>query len=112
MGLEDSRNFVLCVEEAGDAANLSSLRRVQACDPAYERTVLIRTKLDKYLGDLTSDNVNKWLEGYGDLPKTLPKFTMTLPHWTEGAAAPKKLSELREDMNSNDLNKMSRLGAS
>ena len=29
--------------EAGDAANLSSLKRVSECDPQYKRTILIRT---------------------------------------------------------------------
>jgi GTP-binding protein EngB required for normal cell division len=109
--LSDQRNVILCVEEAGDAANLSSLRRVADCDPEYRRTILVRNKLDKYYDDLSSDNVNKWLEGYGDLPRDLTKFAMTLPHWHEGAPPPAKLSEIRTEMDRKDLNKIAQLGA-
>jgi len=108
--LMDPRNVILCVEEAGDAANLSSLRRVSEYDPEYKRTILIRNKLDKYYGDLNGDNVNKWLEGFGDLPKSLVKFSLTLPHWSEGSPPPKRLSELRDDMDSQDVNKLAALG--
>mmetsp|Transcript_51895 Transcript_51895/g.123516 ORF Transcript_51895/g.123516 Transcript_51895/m.123516 type:complete len:737 (+) Transcript_51895:165-2375(+) len=110
--LIDSRNVILCVEEAGDAANLSSLRQVQDYDPTYKRTILVRNKLDKYYGDLTGDNVNKWLEGFGDLPKSLTKFALSLPHWQEGSAPPKPFAELREEANRVDLNKLSTLGTS
>ncbi|CAK0838694.1 unnamed protein product, partial [Prorocentrum cordatum] len=77
----DDRNVILCVEEAGDAANLWALRKVTEVDPDYKRTILIRSKLDKYYSDLTASNVHQWLEGFGDLPKNLTKFAMTLPHW-------------------------------
>mmetsp|Transcript_35450 Transcript_35450/g.89284 ORF Transcript_35450/g.89284 Transcript_35450/m.89284 type:complete len:725 (-) Transcript_35450:106-2280(-) len=108
--LNDTRNVVLCVEEAGDAANLSSLRRVAEADPQFKRSILIRNKLDKYYGDLDGTNVNKWLEGMGDLPKNLKKFALTLPHWTDGQPPPKRLAELREDMSRQDLNKFAALG--
>ena len=37
----------------------------------------VRNKLDKYYGDLDPGNVNKWLEGFGDLPKEpAPKLGM------------------------------------
>mmetsp|Transcript_47732 Transcript_47732/g.104038 ORF Transcript_47732/g.104038 Transcript_47732/m.104038 type:complete len:728 (-) Transcript_47732:125-2308(-) len=110
--LADPRNVILCMEEAGDAANLSSLKRVSECDPQYKRTILIRNKLDKYYGDLDPGNVNKWLEGFGDLPKDLTKFAMTLPHWQEGLPAPKPLSELREDMDREDVARLQALGTS
>jgi GTP-binding protein EngB required for normal cell division len=110
--LMDPRNTILCVEEAGDAANLSSLRKVTDYDPQYKRTILIRNKLDKYYGDLSSDIVNKWLEGMGDLPKNLTKFALTLPHWMEGTSPPKKLSDLRDDMDKQDKQKLGSLGCS
>jgi len=109
--LSDSRNVILCVEEAGDAANLSSLRQCQDYDPTYKRTILIRNKLDKFYDDLTVDNVNRWLEGMGDLPKALKKFALTLPHWGDGAFPPggKTLSQLRQDMNAQDVMKFKEL---
>mmetsp|Transcript_64829 Transcript_64829/g.186525 ORF Transcript_64829/g.186525 Transcript_64829/m.186525 type:complete len:730 (+) Transcript_64829:79-2268(+) len=110
--LYDQRNTVICVEEAGDAANLSSLRRVSEADPDYKRTLLVRNKLDKYYNDLDPNNVNKWLEGFGDLPKELKKFALTLPHWAEGMPAPRPLSQLRDEMSKADLNKFASLGTS
>lgn len=109
--LADPRNVILCVEEAGDAANLSSLRQCQDYDPTYKRTILIRNKLDKYYDDLTTDNVNRWLEGFGDLPKALKKFALTLPHWSEGATPPggKTLAQLRSEMEQQDLMKFKEL---
>lgn len=110
--LMDPRNVVLCVEEAGDAANMSSLRHVSEFDPQFKRTILVRTKLDKYYGDLTVDNVNKWLDGMGDLPKHLQKFAVTLPHWTEGTPPPAKLSDLRAKFDAEDMSRLSALGTS
>eukprot|EP00932_Pfiesteria_piscicida_P021842 SRR837773.862.p1 GENE.SRR837773.862~~SRR837773.862.p1 ORF type:complete len:397 (-),score=139.54 SRR837773.862:20-1168(-) len=110
--LNDPRNVVLCVEEAGDAANLSSLRRVAEVDKDFKRSILIRNKLDKYYGDLDSNNIHKWLDGMGDLPKNLKKFALTLPHWGDGAVSPKPLAVLREEMSSGDLNRLAALGAS
>merc|ERR1719409_2025834 len=79
--MNDKRNVMLCVEEAGDAANLATLGRCKQVDPSFDRTVLIRNKLDKYYRDLTPQNINDWLSGFGDLPKTLKTFAVTLPHW-------------------------------
>eukprot|EP00928_Gymnodinium_smaydae_P002908 TRINITY_DN11063_c0_g1_i3.p1 TRINITY_DN11063_c0_g1~~TRINITY_DN11063_c0_g1_i3.p1 ORF type:complete len:734 (-),score=215.69 TRINITY_DN11063_c0_g1_i3:20-2221(-) len=112
--LMDSRNVVLCVEEAGDAANCKSLAKVREFDPQYKRTILIRNKLDKYYGDLTSDNVNQWLGGFGDLPKELKKFALTLPHWQDGQPIPagKTLASLRDEANAADVNKLASLGTS
>jgi hypothetical protein len=45
--MSDKRNVMLCVEEAGDAANLGTLRKCKKIDPNFERTILIRNKLDK-----------------------------------------------------------------
>jgi len=109
--LNNPRNVILCVEEAGDAANLSTLRRVAAADPDYKRTLLIRNKLDKFYNDLDSNTVNKWLDGMGDLPKKLKKFALTLPHWADGAPPPKTLQELRDDMSKADLDTFAALGA-
>jgi len=110
--MQDPRNVMLCVEEAGDAANLSSLRRCMDFDPQLKRTILIRNKLDKYYDDLTSDNVNKWLEGFGDLPKNLLKFSITLPHWSDGQPPPKSLAVLRNEMDQADVSKLAALGTS
>ena len=45
--MEDKRNVMLCVEQAGDAANLGTLNKCKRIDPNFERTILIRNKLDK-----------------------------------------------------------------
>jgi len=110
--LEDDRNVILCVEEAGDAANLWALRKVTEVDPDYKRTILIRSKLDKYYSDLTRSNVHQWLEGFGDLPKNLTKFALTLPHWSDGQPPPKPLVEMRKDQDQQDRDKLSSLGCS
>jgi len=110
--LQDNRNVVLCVEEAGDASNCKSLAKVREFDPQYKRTILIRNKLDKYYGDLNMDNVNQWLDGCGDLPKGLVKYSMTLPHWHDGQPPPKPLADLRDDMCKEDVNRLSALGTS
>jgi GTP-binding protein EngB required for normal cell division len=110
--LADVRNTILCVEEAGDAANMASLRKAADFDPNFKRTILIRNKLDKYYNDLDSKNINAWLEGMGDIPKSLTKFALTLPHWMDGTQPTKKLSELREDMDKQDLERVKSLNAS
>ncbi|EER06257.1 Interferon-induced GTP-binding protein Mx3, putative [Perkinsus marinus ATCC 50983] len=101
--MQDTRNVMICVEEAGDAANLSTLSRCKRLDPGFQRTILIRNKLDKYYRDLTAQNVNDWLNGFGDLPDNLSKFCMTLPHWKDKEECPKPFAELREDMNKQDV---------
>jgi len=110
--LMDSRNVVLCVEEAGDAANCRSLAKVREFDPQYKRTILVRNKLDKYYNDLHSDNVNEWLNGMGDLPKGLIKFALTLPHWPDGSPPPKPLAVIRDEKDRLDVNRLSALGTS
>ncbi len=37
------------------------LPRCRRVDPSFERTILIRNKLDKYYKDLTTQNINDWL---------------------------------------------------
>ena len=83
--LRNPQNVILCVEPSGDAANLKTLGRCKQVDPNFERTVLIRTKLDKYYNDLSPLNVNEWFEGFGDLPKGMPKFAVSLPFWQDEA---------------------------
>merc|ERR1719197_593393 len=94
--MADENNTMLCVEEAGDAANLGTLAKCMQLDPSHRRTVLIRNKLDKYYNDLTAENVNKWLEGMGDLPRQLPRFALSLPHWTT-PSMPKPFGVLRAE---------------
>ncbi|KAF4671243.1 Dynamin- protein [Perkinsus chesapeaki] len=111
--MHDPRNVMLCVEEAGDAANLSTLARCKRVDPYYNRTILIRNKLDKYYRDLTAQNVNEWLGGYGDLPDNLIKFCLTLPFWDEKhGGPPKPFIQLRKEMNDRDIAEMKSKGAS
>jgi len=109
--MADKRNVMLCVEEAGDAANLSTLARCRKFDQKFERTILIRNKLDKYFRDLTQDNVEDWLRGFGDLPDKLTRFALTLPNWKDGEAAPKSFVEMRSDFDKKDLEEISRRGA-
>ena len=94
----------LSVEQAGDAANLGTLNKCKKIDPNFDRTILIRNKLDKFYRDLNNDNINEWLEGFGDLPKNLPKFALTCPHWGEGLEQPPEgFVELRKKMNEEDV---------
>lgn len=109
--MNDPRNIMLCVEEAGDAANMATLAKCKRVDPDHRRTILIRNKLDKYYKDLTHENVNDWLKGYGDLPERLDKFSLTLPHWKEGTEAPKPFVEMRQDASKEDLADLRSKGA-
>lgn len=110
--MTDERNVMLCVEESGDAANLATLTRCKRLDSAFSRTILIRNKLDKYYKDLTAENVNEWLQGFGDLPENLRKFCMTLPHWKDTEPPPMPFDELRKKMNEQDLTELRLRGAS
>ena len=110
--MQDERNVMLCVEESGDAANLATLTRCKRLDPTFSRTILIRNKLDKYYKDLTNENINEWLRGFGDLPDTLRKFCMTLPHWKDSEPPPMPFAELRKKMNEQDLSELKLKGAS
>lgn len=110
--MRDRRNVMLCVEQAADAATMSTLAKCREIDPNFERTILIRNKLDKYYNDLTTDNVNKWVDGYGDLPTSLVRFALTLPWWRDGAPPPKPFNDLKEDMNMEDLRQMQSRGLS
>ena len=109
--MADPRNIMLCVEEAGDAANMATLARCKRVDPDHRRTVLIRNKLDKYYKDLTGDNINEWLRGYGDLPEKLDKFSLTLPHWKEGSEAPAPFVEMRSEASATDVLELRSKGA-
>jgi len=109
--MQDERNVMLCVEESGDAANLATLTRCKRLDPSFSRTVLIRNKLDKYYKDLTPENINDWLKGFGDLPDSLRKFCMTLPHWKDNEPPPMPFDELRHAMNEQDLSELKSKGA-
>jgi len=109
--MNDENNVMLCVEEAGDAAGFSTLGKCKQVDPSYRRTILVRNKLDKYYGDLTAENINRWLEGFGDLPNTLARFAVSLPHWT-GPVSPKPFGVLREECSQMDVNTLTSKGAS
>ena len=110
--MQDERNVMLCVEESGDAANLGTLTRCKRLDANFSRTILIRNKLDKYYKDLTNENINDWLNGFGDLPDSLRKFCMTLPHWKDSDPPPMPFAELRTSMNEQDLSELRLRGAS
>ena len=110
--MSDTRNVMLCVEEAGDAANMATLAKCKKLDPDHRRTILIRNKLDKYYKDLTPENVNEWLRGYGDLPEGLEKYSLTLPHWKDsGSAPPKPFLEMREEASVADVYELESKGA-
>mmetsp|Transcript_8292 Transcript_8292/g.26324 ORF Transcript_8292/g.26324 Transcript_8292/m.26324 type:complete len:728 (-) Transcript_8292:116-2299(-) len=109
--MNDENNVMLCVEEAGDAAGFSTLGKCKQVDPSYRRTILVRNKLDKYYGDLTAENINRWLEGFGDLPNTLARFAVSLPHWA-GPVAPKPFGVLRDECAMMDVSTLTSKGAS
>jgi len=109
--MQDENNVMLCVEEAGDAAGFATLGKCKQVDPSYRRTILVRNKLDKYYGDLTTENINKWLEGFGDLPSSLARFAVSLPHWA-GAAAPKPFGQMRQECADTDVKTLQAKGAS
>eukprot|EP00927_Polykrikos_kofoidii_P080951 TRINITY_DN77_c0_g1_i5.p1 TRINITY_DN77_c0_g1~~TRINITY_DN77_c0_g1_i5.p1 ORF type:complete len:745 (-),score=189.40 TRINITY_DN77_c0_g1_i5:60-2231(-) len=109
--MNDENNVMLVVEEAGDAAGFATLAKAREFDPSYRRTVLIRNKLDKYYNDLTNENINKWIEGFGDLAPSLKRFALSLPHWT-GEQAPKPFGELRKDCADRDVSTLIGVGAS
>lgn len=104
--MKDKRNVMLCVEQANDAATMSTLARCREIDPKFERTILIRNKLDKYYDDLTSENVNKWVDGFGDLPDSLVRFALTLPWWPDGTTMPMPFAKMREQKADQDMNMM------
>lgn len=110
--MQDRNNVMLCVEQASDAATMSTLAKCREIDPKFQRTVLIRNKLDKYYDDLTNDNVNKWVDGFGDLPENLMRFALTLPWWQDGSGPPKPFAEMREDKNTEDVTQLERKGIS
>jgi GTP-binding protein EngB required for normal cell division len=110
--MQDKRNVMLCVEQASDAATMSTLAKCREIDPNFERTVLLRNKLDKYYTDLTDDNVGKWVDGYGDLPESLVRFAFTLPWWQDGMAPPRSFAELRDEKNDEDMKVMQQRGLS
>jgi GTP-binding protein EngB required for normal cell division len=109
--MNDENNVMLVVEEAGDAAGFATLAKARELDPSYRRTILVRNKLDKYYNDLTNENINKWLEGFGDLSPTLKRFALSLPHWTTGEA-PKPFGELRKECSNRDVMTLIGVGAS
>eukprot|EP00931_Biecheleriopsis_adriatica_P092232 TRINITY_DN66045_c0_g1_i1.p1 TRINITY_DN66045_c0_g1~~TRINITY_DN66045_c0_g1_i1.p1 ORF type:complete len:730 (+),score=175.60 TRINITY_DN66045_c0_g1_i1:59-2248(+) len=104
--MRDPRNVMLCVEQCGDAATMATLGKCRQIDPKFQRTILVRTKLDKYYADLTPENVNKWVDGFGDLPDNLVRFAMTLPHWQDGTTPSKPFVDIRDEMNKEDLQQM------
>jgi len=108
--MADENNVMICVEEAGDAAGFATLSKCRKIDPGYRRTILVRNKLDKYYRDLTSENVNKWLQGYGDLPANLARFALSLPHWT--GPMPKPFSAMRQECSDMDVKMLVDIGCS
>mmetsp|Transcript_64954 Transcript_64954/g.139107 ORF Transcript_64954/g.139107 Transcript_64954/m.139107 type:complete len:733 (-) Transcript_64954:12-2210(-) len=108
--MQNPRNTMLCVEQCGDAATMSTLQKARTVDPEFKRTILIRTKLDKYYSDLTPENVNKWVDGFGDLPDGLDRFSLTLPFWKDGEDPPKAFADLREEKNQTDISTLQSKG--
>lgn len=104
--MRDPKNVMLCVEQAGDAATMSTLGKCKEIDPKFERTILVRNKLDKYYNDLTDQNVEQWLRGFGDLPAQLMDncYSMTLPWWPEDTATPSiPFEQITKNKNAEDI---------
>jgi GTP-binding protein EngB required for normal cell division len=101
--MRDPKNVMLCVEQCGDAAGMATLSKCKELDPTFKRTILIRNKLDKYYSDLETNNINQWVDGYGDIPESLVRFAMTLPFWQDGQPPPKPFVELREEKAAEDV---------
>jgi len=110
--MSDKRNTMLCVEQCGDAATMSTLQKCRKVDPKFERTILIRNKLDKYYNDLNGDNVNPWVDGHGDLPESLIRFALTLPWWQDGTECPKPFNTLKQEKDQEDRTQMKAKGLS
>jgi hypothetical protein len=94
---------------------MSTLQKCREIDPKFERTILIRTKLDKYYGDLSKNNINNWVQGFEDLPNDMTRpyrFAVTLPFWTEGQACPKPFVQMREESSQEDVKIMKQKGMS
>eukprot|EP00927_Polykrikos_kofoidii_P084562 TRINITY_DN8942_c0_g4_i1.p1 TRINITY_DN8942_c0_g4~~TRINITY_DN8942_c0_g4_i1.p1 ORF type:complete len:732 (-),score=116.39 TRINITY_DN8942_c0_g4_i1:371-2566(-) len=111
--MRDKNNVMLCVEQAGDASTLSTLQKCHEFDPGFERTILIRTKLDKYYDDLTSVNVNEWVVGHQRFSDDLtrpPRFAFTLPFWYDGQTCPKPFAQLRAEKSHGDVSTMKSKG--
>lgn len=106
----DKNNVMLCVEQAGDASNMATLDKCRSIDPKFERTILIRNKLDKHYQDLDGSNVNQWVQGFKDLPEDLNRpfrFALTLPFWKDGTTCSKaEFISMRQQNNDNDVREM------
>jgi GTPase SAR1 family protein len=109
--MNDTRNIMICVEEAGDAANAATLARCKKIDPDFKRTILVRNKLDKAYKSLNSQNVNQWIQGYGDLPENLMKFAISCPHFS-GPTPPKPFVQMRDEASTTDVETLKKCGAS
>eukprot|EP00927_Polykrikos_kofoidii_P084553 TRINITY_DN8942_c0_g1_i1.p1 TRINITY_DN8942_c0_g1~~TRINITY_DN8942_c0_g1_i1.p1 ORF type:complete len:745 (-),score=142.62 TRINITY_DN8942_c0_g1_i1:659-2893(-) len=113
--MRDTNNVMICVEQAGDASTMSTLQKCREIDPRFERTILIRNKLDKYYSDLTAVNINKWVQGFEDLPEDLSRpvrFALTLPFWKEGQSCPRPFTQMREENSQEDISIMAAKGLS
>jgi len=104
--MHDKKNVMICVEQASDASNMAILQRCKRFDVNFNRTILVRNKLDKYYSDLTPNNVGSWVDGYGELPPTLKRFALTLPFWDENRAPPAEFSIMRKQKNDADTKEM------
>eukprot|EP00927_Polykrikos_kofoidii_P040977 TRINITY_DN3491_c0_g1_i1.p1 TRINITY_DN3491_c0_g1~~TRINITY_DN3491_c0_g1_i1.p1 ORF type:complete len:772 (-),score=124.81 TRINITY_DN3491_c0_g1_i1:507-2603(-) len=113
--MRDQNNVMLCVEQAGDASTLSTLQKCREIDPHFERTLLIRNKLDKYYSDITKANIDRWVQGFEDLPCDLSRparFALSLPFWKEGQPCPGPFTQLRDETSKQDENTMQSKGLS
>jgi hypothetical protein len=71
---ENSRNFVQAGTTATSHPTILNMNE--------------NAKSSRYYRDLTIDNINDWLDGFGDLPQELEKFALTCPHWQDGLEQP------------------------
>mmetsp|Transcript_18382 Transcript_18382/g.44294 ORF Transcript_18382/g.44294 Transcript_18382/m.44294 type:complete len:737 (-) Transcript_18382:271-2481(-) len=104
--MQNENCVMLCVEQAGDASTYSTLQVCREYDPNYRRTILVRSKFDKYYHDLSpSPGVDRWVKGEGDLPDSLVTFALSMPHWSDGEGIPQGITfvGMREQSNVADL---------
>eukprot|EP00916_Digyalum_oweni_P024580 GHVL01040641.1.p1 GENE.GHVL01040641.1~~GHVL01040641.1.p1 ORF type:complete len:721 (+),score=130.51 GHVL01040641.1:655-2817(+) len=111
--MQQDDSVMIVVEEAGDAANMSSLQRARRFDPTMERTILVWNKLDKYYKDLSSETINAWFDGFGTLPANLERYCVTLPHWenTQNTLTAEQFVNLRTQMDKQDRHTFRSKGA-
>jgi len=104
--MKEKQNIILCVEEASDAhvASLPILEKCRLMDPKSERTILIRSKLDKFCMTLPSESANRCANLLGTQRGTnLATFAFSLPSNDEVGSGSRSLLDLRDEKHDDDV---------